>query len=241
MNGIVTASAKPPSQQAIRSWFDRTYRTLGLEYLREGEFYSIFMEYLGVKGGDRLLDVGCGPGLLLGQAVERGAEAWGIDVSASALTLARRLVPKARVSVGNAEALAFAAASFDHLTCIGTFEHFLNGDRALAEWRRVLKKDGRICVMVPNSWTLKWQLELRRGVHHPDSHERAASLGHWRGIFLRNGFEIEALHRDEWPRYSRRRALLGPGRGFVAESLRYRHLAPLRFANQFVFILRPGS
>jgi hypothetical protein len=34
----------PPSLQAIRAWFDRTYRDQGLAYLRPVEFYSIFME-----------------------------------------------------------------------------------------------------------------------------------------------------------------------------------------------------
>jgi SAM-dependent methyltransferase len=225
----------PPSLQAIRAWFDRTYRDQGLAYLRPAEFYSIFMEWLDVRPGHRLLDVGCGPGLLLGQAVERGAAAWGVDVSATALVLARRLVPRARVCAGNAEALGFADHVFNHVTCIGTFEHFPDGDHALAELRRVLKPDGRLCVMVPNSRTLKWQLESRLGVHD----ERAATLEHWREVFLGSRFTIDRIHRDEWPRYRRRRLFRRGGSGFAAAARRARHLAPLRFANQFVFLLRP--
>jgi SAM-dependent methyltransferase len=210
-------TAAPPSRQAIRAWFDRTYRDQGLAYLRPPEFYSIFMGYLDVGPGHRLLDVGCGPGLLLGQAVERGA----------------------RVCAGNAEALGFADRVFDRVTCIGTFEHFPDGGRALAELRRVLKPDGRLCVMVPNSRTLKWQLESRLGVHDPDSHERAATLEHWREVFLGSRFTIDRVHRDEWPRWRRRRLLSRGGSGFVAAAQRARHLAPLCFANQFVFLLRP--
>jgi SAM-dependent methyltransferase len=232
-------TAAPPSRQAIRAWFDRTYRDQGLAYLRPPEFYSIFMGYLDVGPGHRLLDVGCGPGLLLGQAVERGADAWGVDVSATALALARRLAPRARVCAGNAEALGFADRVFDRVTCIGTFEHFPDGGRALAELRRVLKPDGRLCVMVPNSRTLKWQLESRLGVHDPDSHERAATLEHWREVFLGSRFTIDRVHRDEWPRWRRRRLLSRGGSGFVAAAQRARHLAPLCFANQFVFLLRP--
>ncbi len=235
-----TQQQEPPSQLAIQRWFNRTYSTKGLTYLRPAEFYSIFMDYLDVRPGHRLLDIGCGPGLLLGQAAERGADAWGIDVSQTALALARRQVPRARVHVCNAESLCFGDDSFDHITCIGTFEHFLDGDRALAEMRRVLKPNGRICVMVPNSRTLKWQIEGELlSVHDKDSHERAASLEHWRQVFLRNRFDIGHIHRDEWPAYQRRRWFGRGGQGFAAASKSVRHLLPLRFANQFVFLLRP--
>ncbi len=234
------AEESQPSQLAIQRWFNRTYSDKGLAYLRPAEFYSIFMEYLEVGAGQRLLDIGCGPGLLLGQTVERGAEAWGIDVSHAALSLARRQVPEARVHVSNAEVLPFASGSFDHITCIGTFEHFLDGDRALAEMRRVLKVDGRICIMVPNSRTLKWQIEGELlGIHDKDSNERAATLEHWRETFLRNRFVIDHIHRDEWPAYQRRRRFGGGREGFATAGQRARHLLPLRFANQFVFLLRP--
>ena len=231
----------PPSQPAIRQWFDRTYRTKGLAYLRPAEFYAIFLEYLEVRPGQRLLDLGCGPGLLLGQALARGAGAWGIDLSGTALALARGQAPGARLQAGNAEALSFRDGSFDCITCIGTFEHFLDGERALAEMRRVLRPEGRICVMVPNSRTLKWQLEGELlGRHARDSHERAAPLEAWREVFAGNGFLIDRVHRDEWPAYRRRRLLGGGRRGFAAAGLRARHLLPLSFANQFVFLLRPG-
>ena len=235
------AGSGPPSQPAIQRWFDRTYRTQGLAYLRPAEFYAVFLEYLEVRPGQRLLDLGCGPGLLLGRALARGAGAWGIDLSVTALALARAQAPGGQLHCCSAENLCFRGGSFDFVTCIGTFEHFLDGDRALAEMRRVLRPEGRICVMVPNSRTLKWQLEGELlGRHDRDSHERAAPLEAWREIFVRNGFRIERIHRDEWPAYRRRR-LLGRGReGFAAAGRRSRHLLPLRFANQFVFLLLPG-
>ena len=139
----------------------------------------------------------------------------------------------------NAENLCFGDNFFDHITCIGTFEHFLDGDRALAEMRRVLKADGRICIMVPNSRTLKWQIEGEiLGVHDKDSHERAATLEQWREIFVRNHFTIDHIHRDEWPAF-RRRQFFGRGQqGFAVCGRHARHILPLRYANQFVFLLR---
>src|SRR6187455_2981483 len=86
------------TQQAIRQWFDRTYSEKGLTYLRPPEFYSVFMEYLAVKPGARLLDIGCGPGLLLNQATARGAFAVGIDVSQSGLSMVATEAPGAYCS-----------------------------------------------------------------------------------------------------------------------------------------------
>jgi SAM-dependent methyltransferase len=217
-----------PTQAAIRRWFDRTYAEKGLTYLRPAAFYAIFMEYLGVRPGERLLDVGCGPGLLLGEAVCRGARGHGVDVSLTALAIARRRTPGAGGVCCNAEALPFRDGGFDHVTCIGTLEHFLSAERALGEMRRVLKADGRACIQVPNVRALKWQIDAKlMRAHEEDSHERAATLEQWRELLARGGFAIERIERDEWPRRRWRARLAGA-----------RHLLPLRWATQYVFLLR---
>ena len=230
-----------PTQQAIRQWFNRTYTTKGLSYLRPPEFYSIFMEYLQVRPATRLLDIGCGPGLLLAKALDRDASAWGIDLSEAALDMAARQAPGANVVLCSAEALCYPDRFFDCLTCIGVFEHTLDPDRALAEMRRVTKPDGRICIMVPNSRTLKWQIEANiLHIHDEDSNEQAFTLETWTNVFSRNGLTIERIHPDEWPAYARRVRFLGVRAGrFAAFAHRTRRLFPMRFANEYVFLLRP--
>jgi ubiquinone/menaquinone biosynthesis C-methylase UbiE len=215
-----------PTQVAVQRWFNRTYAEQGLTYLRPSEFYSVFMEYLEVRPGQRLLDIGCGPGLLLGEAVRCGARSCGIDLSQTALAMARRGAPGARIACSNAETLPFRDGWFDGVTCIGTLEHFLSAGRALAEMRRVLKAAGRACIMVPNVRALKWRFEAKLlHAHDEDSHERAATLEEWRSVLTQSGFAIERIERDEWPR---RRRLFGA-----------RYLVPLRWATQYVFLLRP--
>jgi SAM-dependent methyltransferase len=228
------------TQQAIQKWFDRTYSEKGLTYLRPPEFYSVFMEYLSVKPGTRLLDVGCGPGLLLGQATAWGAFAVGIDVSLSGLSMVAMEAPRAHCSLCNAEALCWPSGFFDFITCIGVFEHILRPEKALEEMRRVSKPDGRICIMVPNSLTLRWQIESKvLRLHDEDSNERASTFETWRDLFLRNGFEIDDIYGDEWPAYVRRRRISGDRCGtFAAYGSRKRRFLPLQLSNQFVFILR---
>jgi protein-S-isoprenylcysteine O-methyltransferase Ste14 len=53
------------AQTGIAAWFDATYRTKGLRYLRPPRSYPIFVQLLEARPGERLLDVACGPGLLL--------------------------------------------------------------------------------------------------------------------------------------------------------------------------------
>jgi ubiquinone/menaquinone biosynthesis C-methylase UbiE len=222
-----------PTQEAVRRWFDRTYAVEGLRYLRPPAAYGFFVERLGVRCGERLLDVGCGPGLLTAEAMAAGAPAFGVDLSLTSLVLARRRNPRPLLACANAEALPFRDGCVRHVACIGTLEHFLSAERALAEMRRVLAPHGRACVMVPNSRAPKWLLEaklLRR--HHPDSHERAATLETWRELLTRCGFAVEWLGRDEWSRRARS--------GAESAGEARRHLWPLRFATQFVFLLRPG-
>ena len=230
------------TQQTIRQWFDRTYSEKGLTYLRPPEFYSIFMEYLGVKPGTRLLDIGCGPGLLLGQATARGAFAAGIDVSLSGLSMVATEAPDAHCGLCNAEALCWPNACFDFITCVGVFEHILQPEPALDEMRRVTKPGGRICIMVPNSLTLRWQFESKvLRIHDEESNERAFTFKTWRDLFLRNGFAIERIYGDEWPAYVRRQRVSRSGHEtFAAYGRRKRRFLPLQLSNQFVFILRPG-
>lgn len=228
-----------PSQYVVQRWFDRTYAAKGLAYLRPSAFYSVFLEYLGVGAGGRLLDIGCGPGLLTGEASGAGAKGYGVDLSLTALALARRRTSRPLLACANAEALPFRGGSVHYLTCIGTLEHFLSAERALGEMRRVLAPSGRACIMVPNSRAPKWVLEaklLRR--HDENSLERAATLEEWRELITRCGFAVEWIGRDEWPRRARRPPSSAGG-GASGGAAR-RHFWPLRFATQYVFLLRPG-
>ncbi|HYC16916.1 MAG TPA: methyltransferase domain-containing protein [Pseudolabrys sp.] len=96
-----------------------------------------------VTRGMQVLDVCCGPGMLAGEALERGAEATGLDFSVEAVELARRLVPKGCFQQGDAQALPFPAASFDAALCGYSLMHLPQPAVALREMLRVLRPGGR--------------------------------------------------------------------------------------------------
>ncbi|HET6380448.1 MAG TPA: class I SAM-dependent methyltransferase [candidate division Zixibacteria bacterium] len=74
-----------------------------------------FLDWLAVPSGAAWLDVGCGTGALLGTiaATRAPGRLTGIDQSAQYAAVARQRVPGAEVLVGDAQALPFAADSFD--------------------------------------------------------------------------------------------------------------------------------
>src|SRR5581483_676788 len=71
-----------------------------------------------VTVGTRLLDAGCGAGLLALLARLRGARVSALDASAGLLDIARKRLPGADVREGDLEALPFADGSFDAVTAV---------------------------------------------------------------------------------------------------------------------------
>src|ERR1700754_605962 len=70
--------------------------------------FAAVLDAAGVTDGTRLLDVGCGSGLALLLAHERGAICSGLDISAGLLGVARERLPAADLREGDMESLPFA-------------------------------------------------------------------------------------------------------------------------------------
>jgi SAM-dependent methyltransferase len=85
--------------------------------------FDHFLQLLGLKPGDRLLDVGCGYGDFIAHARKRGIDAVGITLSEhhAAVCQARGLP----VSVADARAMpAHLVGQFDAVSFLGCIEHF---------------------------------------------------------------------------------------------------------------------
>jgi ubiquinone/menaquinone biosynthesis C-methylase UbiE len=205
--------------------------------LRPVEAYEIFLSVLEPKKGDTLLDVACGPGLLLKNAVEREVLAYGIDISEIAIELSRSFVPNAKTLPGNSENLPFPDWKFDFVTCIGSLERFLDTKKSLDEMKRVSKPDAKFCFMVRNSDTVIWKFYrqfLRQ--KKTEAHMEAKNLEEWIDLFQTNGFEIVSVYPDQWAGFRLRRKI------FFWENVDYgklqKNILPLKYSNEFIFILK---
>ncbi len=92
-----------------------------------------------VRPGDTVLEVGCGSGVFLRMAADRGARVFGVDAAPALVELARRRVPEAGVRTGDAEALPFADDSFDLVAGFNVFFFAADLVAALREAGRVAR------------------------------------------------------------------------------------------------------
>jgi SAM-dependent methyltransferase len=109
-----------------------------------------------VQRGERVLDVGCGTGVVARQAVQMvgpTGQVVGVDVNAPMLSMAKRLVAD-RVHGpitwrhGDAAFLPFADATYDVVLCQQGLQYFPDRPTALREMARVLVPDGRLALSV---------------------------------------------------------------------------------------------
>ncbi len=78
--------------------------------------FEAVLDAAGAGPGTRLLDVGCGSGLALVLAQQRGATTSGLDISPGLLAIARGRLPTADLREGDMEALPFENEAFDATT-----------------------------------------------------------------------------------------------------------------------------
>jgi ubiquinone/menaquinone biosynthesis C-methylase UbiE len=112
---------------------------------------------LAAAPGERILDVGCGPGFYCAELLaEVGESGWvtGVDSSAAMLSLAaRRCAGHDNVELleGEAGALPVPEESFDAALSVQVIEYVADLESALADLRRVLRPGGRVLI-----WDIDW-------------------------------------------------------------------------------------
>lgn len=220
--------ARASSESQPREYYEESYHFD--EDVERPNFARLWraMSALAPLRGTRFLDLGCGVGFANRLALTQGevALAVGLDFSARAVAMARRVTPEASWVHGDGTALPFADASLDRIFSFGSVEHFPDVSRGLREVHRVLHQDGCAVLVVPNFWVRTDQpLEFR------------ATRRAWMRLMTQAGFRITAVGTDSGPSLFKNRK---PLRILLRAAVRLLSLIPpLRY--QFVFVLRKGG
>ena len=152
----MTASGRVPrSSEAVRTSYDRLSRWYDwLAHAAEWPLTAHGLRMLGVQPDEAVLEIGCGTGHALAALARASGQAFGLDLSAGMLAMARKRTaagPAGLVHLvqGEAAHLPYAAASFDAAMMSFTLELFDASEmpRVLAECRRVLRPSGRLGVV----------------------------------------------------------------------------------------------
>lgn len=104
---------------------------------------------------NRVLDIGCGDGLLLSRLRQVGISGQGVELSPKAISLCNQRGILAVHANIDCDDLPFENGSFDLVVCSEVIEHLFDPDHLLMEINRVLALSGHLILTTPN---LGWWL-----------------------------------------------------------------------------------
>ncbi len=129
--------------------------------------FEYFNEVIGDLRGLKVLDVGCGGGLLSEEFAKKGAEVIGIDISGNSINVARKHALESNLNIDykvcSAESITINDNTFDVVTCADCLEHVDNLEKVIKEISRVIKINGKFCYLTMNrtiiSRVVNWVVE----------------------------------------------------------------------------------
>ena len=177
---------------------------------------TIDYSLLGIKDGERVLDVGCGEGRHSWEACKRGnCLVYSLDIEDEKLRKARGVFEfmdkqdeangKWNLIKGNTISLPFKDAFFDKIICSEVLEHIPEDRQSVEEMVRVLKNDGVIALSVPAYLPEAICWRLCTDYHSvPGGHVRIYKAGELVSKLRHNNLQIlttrrkHALHSFYW-------------------------------------------
>ena len=120
--------------------------------IKDEEALKLVVDFTGVKADDTVLDVACGPGLIVCAFAPYVRHVTGIDIVPAMIDHARELQQQKGLmnitwQVGTVQPLPYPDASFSIVTSRYAFHHFLDPEGVLAEMKRVCKPGGKLVVI----------------------------------------------------------------------------------------------
>jgi SAM-dependent methyltransferase len=225
-----------PDNTAVRDYWNRHIHDLDISTHAPGsrEFFADLDQYHFEKlhhlprlidfdgyRGRRVLDVGCGAGTDLARFAKAGALVTGVDLSSSAIALARQNFAQQGLQgdfeEGDGEHLPFAPDTFDFVFAHGVVQYTAHDHALVDECRRVLKPGGTAVFQVYNR--ISWLNGLSKIMKVPLEHEDAPVLKRYSAAEFRallTGFRDVRLVEERFPVKSR---LHGGWKGLVFNTL----------------------
>lgn len=231
--------------QSIQDAYDDLYQERELR-MRDS-FYLWLLELLDLKRGSVVVDVACGNGRLVEIAQEMGYAALGLEIAWQGIAQAVAHAPSAGWLLADGHEIPFANESVDAVYSIGSLEHYDAPFAGVAEIARVLKPNGRACILLPNAYGLFGNIAhvAAAGEVFDDGQprQRYATRGTWEAMLNSAGLYAERV--IGWSEVNRPRTradadwLARRPQRIVRAALAA--FVPVNLANQLVYICRRGN
>lgn len=215
--------SRPPTTDDVRAYWNHHIHDLEItahpvgspgffedldQYHFEKLHHLLRLVDFGGYRGRRVLDVGCGAGTDLARFAQGGALVTGVDLSASAIALARQNFAQRGLTgefhEANGERLPFPDDTFDLVFAHGVVQYTPDGQALVDECRRVLKPGGEAVFQVYNR--VSWLNALSKLMKVPLEHEdapvlRKYSIGEFKALL--RGFRDVRVVEERFPVKSR--------------------------------------
>jgi SAM-dependent methyltransferase len=180
----------PPAEGTIAGKAERSFRLLAYNVWKR-ELKRFFR--VRSTGRLRVIDVGCGPGFLLGclQSWFEDAELTGIDQSEELLNAAKSRCKSMTALKGDATALPLPDGFADAAFALHVVEHLAQPDQFFSEARRVVRPGGLLVIATPNAEGLGARMMGPRWVGYSDpTHVSLHGPTFWKVMLDQSGFEV---------------------------------------------------
>jgi len=117
-----------------------------------------------------ILDVGCATGFFLEAAKEQGFVPYGIEISEYSAAISKKKFGNNQIFCGTIETAPLKENSFDAITMSDLIEHVRNPIQSLSKAEKLLKNNGVIMIMTPNSNSVSNRLMKKKWTHYKLEH-----------------------------------------------------------------------
>ncbi len=237
--GVFFLSPQLSGEELTAMYQESYYRSWGLSGERENEAvrrmktatFGLRLDLIGAyKKSGTILDVGCATGFFLEKAKERGFRPYGVELSPYSCAIARKKLGEERVHLGTLETAPFGEKYFDVINMSDLLEHVRSPRETLRAARRLLKDDGVLVIMTPDTDSLTRRLMGPGWTHYKEEHFfyfNRRSLA-----YLAAGSGFEAVHFEPAKKFMNLAYLR-----LQFQVYPHRFLSPL---SAFLFGLLPG-
>ncbi len=102
----------------------------------------------------KILDAGCGEGRFSKYFIEKNANITSLDISEEYINVIKANIRRGKFVVGSVTDLPFPKNSFDYIFSVDVLQHVPNINKAIKEFHRVLKINGKVIIIDKNKFGL---------------------------------------------------------------------------------------